>query len=64
MQRVREQVEVTGEREGLDGSGVTVAVLDTGVCLHKDLQGRILEFQDFVGDRGMLYVAAFYSIVL
>lgn len=55
MQRVREQVEIAGGEQGLDGSGVTVAVLDTGACSHRDLQGRILDFQDFVGDRGLLY---------
>ncbi len=48
MQRVREQVEdISGQR--LDGgAGVTVALLDTGVAPHPDLDGRILCFRDFV----------------
>ena len=49
MQRVRDQVEdPLGER--LDGgSGVTIAMLDTGVASHPDLEGKITCFEDFVG---------------
>ena len=48
MQRVRGQVEdPLGER--LDGgSGVTIAMLDTGAALHPDLDEKILCFEDFV----------------
>ncbi len=54
MQRVRKMV--AGEvPEGTDGRGVTVAVLDTGMGLHPDLEGRALCFRDFVGHRRVMY---------
>lgn len=34
---------------GLDGSGVTIAALDTGLGGHPDLEGRLACFRDFVG---------------
>lgn len=33
------------------GKGVLVAVLDSGVAMHPDLRGRIVEFRDFTGER-------------
>ncbi|MET3699165.1 serine protease AprX [Bacillus oleivorans] len=41
------------ERNGtvLTGKGVTVAVIDTGVYPHTDLEGRIVDFVDFVNER-------------
>ena len=49
MQRVREQVEdIYGERTD-GGSGIVIAMLDTGVSAHPDLNDRILCFRDFVG---------------
>ncbi len=59
MQRVREQVEDFSGRHGIGGAGVAIAMLDTGVAMHPDLDGRILCFRDFVRqdspDGGMYY---------
>lgn len=41
--------------EGVTGKGVTVAVIDTGIHDHTDLQGRIVAFKDFVNDRQKPY---------
>ena len=54
MQRVRDLI-AGNVPDGLDGSGVTVAVLDTGIGMHPDLQGRLVCFRDFVGHRTLPY---------
>lgn len=44
--------------EGLDGKGVTLCVMDTGVCPHLDLsvpKERIVGFVDMVGDESEPY---------
>lgn len=60
MQRVRNQIEVPCFPEpSLNkiyiGTGITVAVLDTGAGRHPDLAGRVLTFRDFVNDRQDMY---------
>lgn len=37
------------------GSGICAAVLDTGISVHPDLQGRIVGFRDFVNGSGDIY---------
>lgn len=55
MQRVLEQIEAHYEEKLINGRGVTVAVLDTGVERHPDITGRILGFKDFVNKKMFLY---------
>ncbi|GAB3799457.1 S8 family peptidase [Virgibacillus kimchii] len=39
------------QENGLTGKGVTIAVIDTGVQPHADLEGRITAFKDMVGNQ-------------
>ncbi|MEH6972509.1 S8 family peptidase [Bacillus sp. JJ675] len=43
--------EVVRNNRTLTGKGVTVAVVDTGIYPHSDLEGRIRAFTDFVNQR-------------
>lgn len=56
MQRVRAQVGATFENweKWMDRS-VTIAVLDTGIGRHPDLQNRAVCFRDFVNHRNLMY---------
>ena len=54
MQRVREQLEIP-YLDGIDGGGITIGVLDTGMGEHPDLTGRLIRFHDFVGRRPLAY---------
>ena len=38
--------------QGIFGQGILVAVLDTGIYPHTDLQGRISGFKDYIRQRG------------
>lgn len=55
MRRVRKQIDLFSEYGMADGTGVTIAVLDSGICSHPDLEGKTLEFRDFVENRSALY---------
>lgn len=37
------------------GKGIVVVVMDTGVCRHPNLEGRIMRFRDFVNGRYDIY---------
>lgn len=56
MNRVRELVHVEdAHRMGIKGTGVTVAVMDTGIADHPDFSHRILDFVDFTAGRSGMY---------
>lgn len=55
MQRVRKQIGIPEKGFENGGTGVTIAVLDTGVGYHPDLNKRVVCFQDFVGTKSMPY---------
>ena len=56
MDRVRAELNVDELHEkGIDGRGVNVAILDTGICMHPDFGRRILAFHDFVNEKKKLY---------
>lgn len=50
MDRVRRTIECEDkEIKRYTGKGIYVAVLDSGVAYHPDLDGRIAAFRDFTG---------------
>lgn len=53
MERVRRQIEVPEVMRCEDP--ITVAVLDTGIGRHPDLEGKVLCFKDFVENRNLMY---------
>ena len=56
MDRIKKQINWGDSfRLGVTGKGVGVAVLDTGVCLHADLDGRVAAFCDVVRGRSEPY---------
>ncbi len=56
MQRVKEQIGANWEHwEDWMGRPVTVGVLDTGLARHPDLQGKTMDFHDFVSQRNLIY---------
>lgn len=48
MQRVRKQVEDIAGDTADGGAGIVIALLDTGVAPHPDLDGKVACFRDFV----------------
>lgn len=56
MQRILEEIKAQHAYAcGLFGRGICIAVLDTGVFMHADLQGRVAEFKDYIGNRQGAY---------
>ena len=52
MDRVREKLHADAVyQSGITGRGVTVAILDTGICAHPDFDRRIIAFCDFVNGK-------------
>lgn len=42
-------------KKGYTGKGIRIALLDTGVALHKELENRIVYFKDYVNNRNNIY---------
>lgn len=42
-------------RKGLTGKGVRIALLDTGVFLHRDLKCKVVVFKDYINNRMLCY---------
>ena len=56
MDRVREKLHADAVyQSGITGRGVTVAILDTGICAHPDFDRRIVAFCDFVNGKQNMY---------
>lgn len=56
MDRVRKKLHAEEvHKKGFTGTGVTVAVLDSGICIHPDYAERIVEFRDFVHGKKECY---------
>ena len=49
MWRVKEQIACTPKvQRKYNGKNISVAILDTGIFLHPDFAGRVLQFKDFI----------------
>ena len=56
MDRVRKIVNAEwAHRNGYTGSGITVAIMDTGIAAHIDLNTRVVGFVDYVNGRKGAY---------
>ena len=56
MERIRELLNTSyAHKRGYTGKGITVAVMDTGLFLHKDLRGRVKGFYDVLGNETECY---------
>lgn len=56
MQQILEEIKAQyAYARGLFGRGICVAVLDTGVSMHADLQERVVQFTDYIGNRRGAY---------
>ena len=40
---------------GLSGKGIGIAILDTGVCMHKEIEKNVTYFKDFINNREKSY---------
>jgi serine protease AprX len=56
MNRVREIIHCDSiHKQGFQGKGIGIAILDTGICRHPDFDNRIAAFKDIVNGKAGLY---------
>lgn len=56
MERVKELVHAENVyRKGYTGKGVRIALLDTGVFMHRDLKNKIILFKDYINYKSLAY---------
>lgn len=56
MNRVRKIIHADEiHKRGIDGRGVTAAIMDSGICYHPDYVDRVIYFKDFVGKKESYY---------
>ena len=56
MNRIKDQIRCgAAYRLGLTGKGIGVAVLDTGIFLHRDFDSRVTGFADMVNGKTFAY---------
>ena len=56
MNHIKDQIRCgAAYRLGLTGKGIGVAVLDTGIFLHRDFDSRVTGFADMVNGKNFAY---------
>ncbi len=56
MENIRESVNANNVyKMGLSGKGIGIAILDTGVCMHKEIEKNVTYFKDFINNREKNY---------
>ncbi|MBR3810717.1 MAG: S8 family peptidase [Agathobacter sp.] len=56
MERAKEIVHAENVyRKGFTGKNVRIAILDTGVFLHRDLKSKVVLFKDYINNRALTY---------
>lgn len=56
MRKVRQSLGIDKLHEkGINGEGISVAILDSGIAAHPDFTNRIIVFKDFVNNKKEMY---------
>ena len=65
MEQVKEKVSYWCEDTKsyrVEGEGIGVAILDTGIALHPDFDSRITYFKDFVNKQEMMIMVMGHTL--